>query len=189
MSILHNPSPPHHFSGGGKFLCTIDLFVLHKSLLVHLLLYYKWEFLKTLHYCLKPYACIWRLTYCYWYLIGPFWRCYCPTCNSYILIVRPYKLLPSLGVSSPINVNISHFYHLLCNYSANWNKTLQVVWLMVFGATFNNISVISWWSVLLVEETGVPGENHRPVAIHCQTWSHNVVSSIPRHERGSNSQL
>jgi len=31
---------------------------------------------------------------------------------------------------------------------------------MVFNATFNNISVISWWSVLLVEETG---ENHRPV--------------------------
>jgi hypothetical protein len=24
---------------------------------------------------------------------------------------------------------------------------------MVFNATFNNISVISWWSVLLVEET------------------------------------
>jgi hypothetical protein len=34
---------------------------------------------------------------------------------------------------------------------------------MVFNATFNNISVISWWSVLLVEEAGVPGENHRPV--------------------------
>ena len=31
---------------------------------------------------------------------------------------------------------------------------------MVFNATFNNISVISWWSVLLVEETGVPGKNH-----------------------------
>jgi hypothetical protein len=30
---------------------------------------------------------------------------------------------------------------------------------MVFNATFNNISVISWWSVLLVEETGVPREN------------------------------
>jgi hypothetical protein len=30
---------------------------------------------------------------------------------------------------------------------------------MVFNATFNNISVISWWSALLVEETGVPGEN------------------------------
>ena len=32
-------------------------------------------------------------------------------------------------------------------------------WVMVFNATFNNISVISWWSALLVEETGVPGEN------------------------------
>jgi hypothetical protein len=30
---------------------------------------------------------------------------------------------------------------------------------MVFNATFNNISVISWRSVLLVEETGVPREN------------------------------
>ena len=39
------------------------------------------------------------------------------------------------------------------------------VWLVVFNATINNISVISWRSVLLVEETGVPGENHRPVAI------------------------
>jgi hypothetical protein len=31
---------------------------------------------------------------------------------------------------------------------------------MVFNATFNNISVISWESVLLVEGTGVPAENH-----------------------------
>jgi hypothetical protein len=35
---------------------------------------------------------------------------------------------------------------------------------MVLNATFNNISVILWQSVFLVEETGVPGENHRPVA-------------------------
>jgi hypothetical protein len=34
---------------------------------------------------------------------------------------------------------------------------------MVFNATFNNISVILWRSVLLVEETG---ENHRPAASH-----------------------
>jgi len=47
---------------------------------------------------------------------------------------------------------------------------------MVFNATFNNISVISWRSVLLVEETG---ENHTPVACHWQTVSHNVVSSSP----------
>ena len=33
--------------------------------------------------------------------------------------------------------------------------------LLVFNATFSNIPVISWWSVLLVKEIGVPGENHR----------------------------
>ena len=46
---------------------------------------------------------------------------------------------------------------------------------MVFNATFNNISVISWQSVLLVEETGAPEENNRPVASHWQSLSHNVV--------------
>jgi hypothetical protein len=46
---------------------------------------------------------------------------------------------------------------------------------MVFSATFNNISAISWRSVLLVEETGGPGENHRPIASHWQTLSHDVV--------------
>jgi hypothetical protein len=33
---------------------------------------------------------------------------------------------------------------------------------MVFNATFNNISVILRWSVLSVEETGIPREYHRP---------------------------
>jgi hypothetical protein len=36
-----------------------------------------------------------------------------------------------------------------------------LVWFMVFNTTFNNIPVILWWSVLLMEETGVPRENHR----------------------------
>ena len=60
---------------------------------------------------------------------------------------------------------------------------------MVLNATFNNISGISLQSVSLVEETGVPGENLLPVANHFQPLSHNVVSSTPRQERGSNSQL
>jgi hypothetical protein len=37
----------------------------------------------------------------------------------------------------------------------------------VFNATFNNISVMSWWSVLLVEETGGLGENHN---ISVMSW-------------------
>ena len=60
---------------------------------------------------------------------------------------------------------------------------------MVFNGTFNNILSISWQSVLLVEETGVPRESHWPVASHWQTLSHNVVMSTPPREQGSNSQL
>jgi hypothetical protein len=45
---------------------------------------------------------------------------------------------------------------------------------MVFNATFNNISVTSLWSDLLVDETGEPGENHRTVANPLQSLSHNV---------------
>ena len=59
---------------------------------------------------------------------------------------------------------------------------------MLLNAVFNNISVLSWRSVLLVEETGAPKENHRPAAIHWQTLSCNVLSSTHRHERVSNSQ-
>ena len=45
-------------------------------------------------------------------------------------------------------------------------KSQSRVRVMVFNATSNNISGISWQSVLLVEETGVPPENHRPIASH-----------------------
>jgi len=41
---------------------------------------------------------------------------------------------------------------------------------MVFKTTFNNISAISWRSVLLVEKIGLPGENHRPAASHWQLY-------------------
>ena len=37
---------------------------------------------------------------------------------------------------------------------------------MIFKSAFNNIAVILWRSVLLVEETGVPRENQRPAASH-----------------------
>ena len=36
--------------------------------------------------------------------------------------------------------------------------------LFVLNATFSNISAISWRPVLVMEEAGVPGENHRPWA-------------------------
>jgi hypothetical protein len=49
---------------------------------------------------------------------------------------------------------------------------------MMLNSTFNNISVLSWWSVLLVEEIGVPGENHRPGARHWQTLSHKLYLGL-----------
>ena len=59
---------------------------------------------------------------------------------------------------------------------------------IMFNDIFNNISVILWRLVLLVEEIGVPRENHRHTASYWQTLSHNGVSSTPRPDRDSNSQ-
>jgi hypothetical protein len=43
----------------------------------------------------------------------------------------------------------------------NITQTLNILFI-VFNATFSNISAISWRPVLMVEEAGVLGENHRP---------------------------
>jgi len=61
-------------------------------------------------------------------------------------------------------LNIDYLYWELCLFAC----------LMMFNATFNNISVISWRSILLVKKIEGPGKNHRPVAGHWQTLSHNV---------------
>ena len=49
---------------------------------------------------------------------------------------------------------------------------------MVLNATCNNISVISWQSVLLVEETGLSGVNHPPVASHCQSYHKSFIEYL-----------
>jgi hypothetical protein len=72
-----------------------------------------------------------------------------------------YRLLCDMCLITWLKHNLITFAYFIC--------------LMLFNATFNNISVISWRSVLLVGETWGPGENHRPVASHWQTLSHNVV--------------
>ena len=64
------------------------------------------------------------------------------------------------------------------------NKRMVWVGFMVFNATFNNISVIWWRSVLSVDG---PGENHRPVTSHWPTWSHNVVLLAQSGSRTHNS--
>jgi hypothetical protein len=51
---------------------------------------------------------------------------------------------------------------------------------MVFNATFNNISVVSWRWVLLVEETGEPGEYRRVVDKSLDKFNH-IISEIRTH--------
>jgi hypothetical protein len=51
-----------------------------------------------------------------------------------------------------------------CKYL--WNNWRVRIRVRMFSATFNNISTISWRSVLLVKGPGVHGENHRSAASH-----------------------
>jgi hypothetical protein len=62
------------------------------------------------------------------------------------------------------------------SYTIFTNLSNHLIWVMVFNATFNKISVISWRSVLLVEETGVHGENHRPATSHCKSNYHTITT-------------
>jgi hypothetical protein len=62
-------------------------------------------------------------------------------------------------------------------------QQMLVGWFMVFNVTFNNFPVISWQSVLLVEKTGVTGENRsncrKPVTcLHCCSCLYNADKSL-----------
>ena len=76
---------------------------------------------------------------------------------------------------------VSNYYSVVLCLVAYWYITLghrlKSNRVRGYGVCFNNISVILWRSVLLVEETLVPRENHRSAACHWQKLSHNVVSS------------
>jgi len=79
-----------------------------------------------------------------------------------------FFILSSYGFINGIQLEKSGLINLQnINISESENRGFSLclfVCLMVFNATFNTISVISWRSLLLVEETGEPGENHQPAA-------------------------
>ena len=69
------------------------------------------------------------------------------------------------SIQNVIKRNRSLTSYTIIFFSRKESKCLTIVVLreggvMVFNATSNNFSAISWRSVLLVEETVVPGENH-----------------------------
>jgi hypothetical protein len=55
-------------------------------------------------------------------------------------------------------------YHSTYTYNTNVLLDFILFYFIVFNTTFRNISAISWRPVLVVEEAGVPGENHQPWA-------------------------
>jgi len=73
-----------------------------------------------------------------------------------------------------------HHFQLIC--------LSNMIGSLVVTTIFNNVSVISQLSVLLVEKTGVPGENHWPASGHWKSLLHSAVLSTPHHERNSNPQ-
>ena len=66
--------------------------------------------------------------------------------------------------------NISGDRHWLHNY-----HTITIMTAQVINVTINNISLTLMGSLFLMEETVLPGENHRPLSCHWQYWTDNVV--------------
>ena len=64
--------------------------------------------------------------------------------------------------------------HLSKKFNSLFNCFVGLVLVLWYLMPFSTI-FISWQSILLVEETRVPGGNHWPAASHWQTLSHNVV--------------
>jgi hypothetical protein len=50
--------------------------------------------------------------------------------------------------------------------------------IIVINSPFDNISVISWRSVVLVDETGVPGEKYQLVASNWQMTNHIMLYQV-----------
>jgi hypothetical protein len=88
-------------------------------------------------------------------------REFCAIKSNYIVIFLLLKFLSNTCDNENQIIRKSEKNYAVLGWKVSLVKSV-CVWFrfMVFNATFSNISVISWWSVLLMEETEVPGENH-----------------------------
>jgi hypothetical protein len=87
-------------------------------------------------------------------------------------IHRKLRLSNTNPLKSGVNTGAPEIH---CFHDLNLNLNLNF---LVFNATFSNISAISWRPVLVVEEAGVPGENHRPWASNWLTLSLAAASRV-----------
>ena len=89
--------------------------------------------------------------------------------SSRWMCIRWLSLSALCSMSVVLSRSPGFFYQQSCNIVTVELNAIQLsykqyayyicICCMAFNATFNNISVIEWRSVLLVEETGVPREN------------------------------
>ena len=86
----------------------------------------------------------WRLLRTWWRLLRTWWRLFrkrVVRTRFDIYVFIEYNSSPSIHIRSTLFI---------------W---FDLIWFLVFNATFSNISAISWRPVLVVEEAGVPGKN------------------------------
>jgi hypothetical protein len=92
-------------------------------------------------------------------------------------LVRYNRIYYLLGFNHE-KTTFGTYSKILLYFTISWNvyfaADMATIWgfrfrFMMINATFNNISVwvISWRSILLVEDTRVPRENHQSDISHC----------------------
>jgi hypothetical protein len=76
---------------------------------------------------------------------------------SCVLLVRISSSLRKIWINLLVSNLLIHS-ELMCKFCCHW--WFDLTWFIVLNDTFSNISAISWRPALVVEEAGVPGENH-----------------------------
>jgi hypothetical protein len=111
---------------------------------------------------------------------------YIPAPSLFLILVREKKRMFSYSECQKVKIfkfeTVKNGHYIFCrrfwklykgfmpNHWGNFSIILFRVRVMVFNSNFNDISAISWLWILLVEETRIAGENHRPAASHWQTY-------------------
>jgi hypothetical protein len=102
-------------------------------------------------------------------------RSYCRTLQVCLWKLVKLSVLECTFFYYRVNNCLTQSFHCLST-TDSWTHILMIRrGNMVLKATSNNISVISWRSFILVEETCVLGKSHWHVACHWQIVSHSMA--------------